>query len=202
LNYLAHLYLAQPNADSHFGNLLGDFGGIKQMNLPSPVVLNGLNNHYLVDKFTDSHPEVKRAKRLFSDNKRRFAGIALDVLFDHFLIRHWSSFHHKPFEHFKQNSYRLLNDRLTEMPSKMQIIVRSITTNDWFDEYRTVEGIGLALDNIAKRIRFANKFTGSIEDIHKHYDELEEVFLAFFPQLITHVNQHGLEVHDTGSNLS
>ncbi len=193
MNYLAHLYLAQPNADSHFGNMLGDFGGTKHLKSLPAAVNNGLNNHYLVDKFTDAHAEIKQAKLLFSASKRRFSGIALDVLFDHFLIRHWSRFHQVPFEQFKQKSYRLLNDRLTEMPSKMQIIVRSITTNDWFDEYRTVQGIGLALDNIAKRIRFANKFTGSIEDIHKHYDELEAVFLAFFPQLIAHVEQHGLE---------
>ncbi len=32
MNYLAHLYLAQPTADSHFGNLLGDFGGATAAN--------------------------------------------------------------------------------------------------------------------------------------------------------------------------
>jgi len=53
MNYLAHLYLAQPNADSYYGNLLGDFGGKKLAKLlPSPIRL-GLENHYLVDKFTD-----------------------------------------------------------------------------------------------------------------------------------------------------
>ena len=193
MNYLAHLYLAQPNADSHFGNLLGDFGGKIHSPLLSTSVKQGLENHYLVDRFTDSHIAVKQAKGYFSPQRRRFAGIALDVLFDHFLIRHWSRFHETPLSQFKQSSYALLNENLAYMPSKMQQVVTRMTQNDWFKQYETVEGIGFALDNIAKRIRFANQFSGGIEDINRHYAELEAVFLTLFPELIEHVNQHALE---------
>jgi acyl carrier protein phosphodiesterase len=194
LNYLAHLYFAQPNADSHFGNLLGDFGGkIHTQQLPT-AVKQGLENHYLVDRFTDSHLAVKQAKRYFSAQRRRFAGIALDVLFDHFLIRHWSRFHQTPLSQFKTNSYALLNENLSYMPIKMQQVVSRMTKNDWFKQYETIEGIGFALDNIAKRIRFANQFSGSIEDIIRHYVELEAVFLTFFPELIEHVKKNALEI--------
>ncbi|NRA85234.1 MAG: DUF479 domain-containing protein [Gammaproteobacteria bacterium] len=193
MNYLAHLYFAQPNADSHFGNLLGDFGGKVHAPLLSTAVQLGLENHYLVDRFTDSHLAVKQAKRYFSTQRRRFAGIALDVLFDHFLIRHWASFCETPLGQFKQNSYALLNENLTDMPSIMQLVVTCMTQNDWFKEYETIEGIGFALDNIAKRIRFTNQFSGSIEDIHRHYHELDAVFLTFFPELIEHVNKHAIE---------
>lgn len=193
LNYLAHLYLAQPNADSHFGNLLGDFGGkIHRHQLPI-AVQQGLENHYLVDRFTDSHIAVKQAKQLFSKQRRRFAGIALDVLFDHFLIRHWSSFNDMPLSQFKQSSYALLNENLSYMPSSMQQVVTRMIQNDWFKKYETIEGIGFALDNIAKRIRFTNAFSGSIAEFNRHYVELETVFLSFFPELIEHVKKHDLE---------
>jgi len=193
LNYLAHLYLAQPNADSHFGNLLGDFGGkVHAKHLPLTVQY-GLENHYLVDKFTDNHEAVKQAKHYFSPQRKRFAGIALDVLFDHFLIRHWSQFNDMPLAQFKQNSYALLNENLSFMPSRMQRVVMRMTQNDWFKEYETVEGIGFALDNIAKRIRFANQFSGSIEDIRRNYAEIESVFLVFFPKLIEHVSLNKIE---------
>jgi len=194
LNYLAHLYFAQPNADSHFGNLLGDFGGKIYSKQLSTAVQNGLENHYLVDKFTDSHETVKQAKQLFSPKRKRFAGIALDVIFDHFLIRHWSRFNEIPLVRFKQNSYALLNDNLSVMPNKMQQVVTRMTQNDWFKEYETIEGIGFTLDNIATRIRFANQFSGSIEDIHRNYAELEVVFLTFFPELINHVSSNKLEL--------
>ena len=194
MNYLAHLFLAQPNADSHFGNLLGDFGGNKHVKQQPIAVQKALANHYLVDKFTDNHPVVKSAKHFFSAKHRRFASIAIDVVFDHFLIQHWQHFHREPLVDFKRKSYQLLNERIDNMPSRMRQVVGNMTTNDWFKEYETLTGIGLALDNIANRIRFANSFSGSIEDIHSHYDALEAVFLEFFPQLIEHVNQQGLEV--------
>lgn len=193
MNYLAHLYLAKPTADSHFGNLLGDFGGHRHLNdIPTPVK-NALDNHYLVDKFTDTHPLVKEAKQYFSPKRRRFAGVAIDVLFDHFLIQYWPTFNQQPLTDFKQTSYGLLAKRISVMPPRMQRVVTSLTENDWFKEYETVEGVGLALDNIAARIRFTNTFTGTTEDIARHYTKLDALFVSFFPELIKHVKQRGLE---------
>ena len=193
MNYLAHLYFAQPTADSCFGNLLGDFGGHRKVKSLPNAVQKALDNHYLVDKFTDSHHEVKAAKQYFSIRRRRFANIALDVLFDHFLIKHWQQFHSQPFAEFKQATYQRLNQRVDDMPERMQRVVTSMTSHDWFKEYETLSGIGLALDNIAKRIRFKNNFAGVIEDINPNYEKLEQVFLRFFPELISHVAEHKLE---------
>ncbi len=193
LNYLAHLYLAKPTADSHFGNLLGDFGGRRHAEYLPNSVKSALENHYLVDKFTDSHALVKTTKQYFSPERKRFAGVAIDVLFDHFLIMHWQQFNKHPLNDFKRSSYALLNERIAVMPARMQHVVTSMTTNDWFKEYETIEGVGLALDNIAKRIRFTNNLTGSAEDIAQNYHELESVFLAFFPELIEHVKESALE---------
>ena len=197
MNYLAHLYLAQPTADSHFGNLLGDFGGNRHVKQLPITVKNALDNHYLVDKFTDTHPLVKEAKQYFSPQRKRFAGVAIDVVFDHFLIQHWQRFNDQPLSDFKQISYRLLGKRTPVMPPRMQSVVKHMTQNDWFKEYETVEGVGVALDNIAKRIRFTNTFSGAADDIASHYAELDAMFLAFFPELIKHVKQRGLEgAHD------
>ena len=89
MNYLAHLYLSQPTVDSHYGNLLGDFRkGVNVAALPFSVQ-QGLQNHYLVDRFTDSHPEVMAAKQVFPKSQRRFAPVALDMIFDHFLIKNY-----------------------------------------------------------------------------------------------------------------
>ncbi len=193
LNYLAHLYCAKPTADSHFGNLLGDFGGRRHVNGLPVTVKNALENHYLVDRFTDAHPLVKEAKHFFSPQRKRFASVAIDVVFDHFLIQHWHRFNDQPLADFKHQSYGLLNTRQALMPSRMQQVVTSMTNNDWFKEYETVAGVGLALDNIARRIRFSNNFSGAAEDITRHYHELDAVFLAFFPELVEHVKIHNLE---------
>lgn len=201
MNYLAHLYLAQPTADSHFGNLLGDFGGKRSVSNLSAKVQRGLDNHYLVDKFTDHHQAVHEAKQYFSPQRKRFAGIAIDVVFDHFLIQHWERFNQTPLEEFKANSYQLLQQRINEMPTRMQVVVTNMVNNDWFKEYETTTGVSIALNNIARRIRFANNFGGAIEDIERHYALFENLFLEFFPQLIEHVNQHALENHSPENQM-
>ncbi|MDP4487954.1 ACP phosphodiesterase [Pseudoalteromonas piscicida] len=193
MNYLAHLYFAKPTAASHFGNLLGDFQkGVNIQALPKPVQL-GLQTHRQVDKFTDSHSITKSAKQLFSPTRRRFAGIALDVLYDHFLIKHWQQYHGTSLDDFKRQSFSLLHDNLHIMPAHMQRVISAMTQNDWFATYESVAGVGHALDNIAKRIRFQNQFAGSERDITKHYQQLESGFNVFFPQLIAHMQQQLIE---------
>tara|TARA_B100001059_G_scaffold527_1_gene442 strand:+ start:878 stop:1168 length:291 start_codon:yes stop_codon:yes gene_type:complete len=91
MNYLAHLYLAKPTADSHFGNLLGDFGGQRQVTHLPTTVKSALDNHYLVDKFTDTHPLVKEAKQLFSAKRRRLQVWQLMWCLIIFLLRIGSS---------------------------------------------------------------------------------------------------------------
>ena len=92
MNHFAHLVLAQPTVESTVGNLLGDFArGVDAEALPPPVRA-GLLNHRAVDRFTDSHPLISEMKLGFSRRRRRFAGIALDIYFDHLLMNHWEQF--------------------------------------------------------------------------------------------------------------
>lgn len=193
MNYLAHLFLARPTADSHFGNLLGDFRrGVDLGRFGSAVQL-GLKNHYEVDRFTDSHPRVLAAKSLFDKSRQRFAPVALDIYFDHLLIKHWTSFTTLGFDDFRERSFALLEQRLPIMPRAMQHSVGHMITHDWFEDYAKEEGIAKAIAVVAKRIRFANTFHYAVEDISANQDEIEEVFLDFFPDLITHIRSNGPE---------
>ncbi|WP_394223288.1 ACP phosphodiesterase [Alteromonas gracilis] len=193
MNYLAHLFLARPTADSHFGNLLGDFRRGVDVNSYSSAVLLGLKNHYEVDKFTDSHESVREAKTLFDKSRRRFAPVALDIYFDHLLIKHWDKFTTQDFGDFREQSFSLLEQRLPTMPRTMQHSVGHMITHDWFEDYAKEEGIAKAISVVAKRIRFTNTFHRAVDDIRDHKQEIEKSFLAFFPDLITHVKKYSPE---------
>ncbi|KXJ61070.1 MAG: ACP phosphodiesterase [Alteromonas sp. Nap_26] len=193
MNYLAHLYFAQRTADSHFGNLLGDFRrGVKVNNL-SPMVRLGLENHYEVDRYTDSHPAVVEAKQLFDAKRRRFAPVALDIYFDHLLIKHWSKFSTTSFHDFRVNSFSLLEQRLMHMPGIMRQRIGSMISQNWFNDYAKEEGIAMAITSVARRIRFTNRFHYVVDDIAQHRDEIERYFLLFFPDLKRHIRRYGPE---------
>ncbi|WP_017446966.1 ACP phosphodiesterase [Gayadomonas joobiniege] len=200
MNYVAHLYLAQPTPESYFGNLLGDFQRGVQINDLNNQVYLGLKNHLYVDRFTDQHAIVREAKFYFAPHRRRFAGIALDVLYDHFLIKHWQLYSEQKFVLFKRQSYVYLDSQLPQMPVTMQKVVESIVAHDWFASYESQDGVYRALDNISRRIRFKNKFAGSGEDIELHYKNFEQGFLQFFPNLKQAVADWGPEVKNA-SNL-
>lgn len=193
MNYLAHLFLARPTADSHFGNLLGDFRRGVDISTYGRAVQLGLKNHYEVDKFTDSHDSVLAAKELFDKSRRRFASVALDIYFDHLLIKHWSTFTSQSFNEFREQSFSLLEQRLPTMPRAMQHSVGHMITHDWFEDYAKEEGITRAISVVAKRIRFANSFHHVVDDISANKTEIEARFLTFFPDLVAHIKDRGPE---------
>ena len=188
MNYFAHLYLSQPTAASAVGNLLGDFAkGVVVNDLPQ-AVSNGLQNHRAVDRFTDSHPIVKDLTPLFSKQRRRFAGIALDVYFDHLLIKHWSEFDNRALDEVIQTCYQHMQTGQSLMPSKRMVTTTTkMVDYDWFGSYRDIKSVAQALDRIALRIRFKNNFKNVMEEIEHHHDAIELGFLTFFPELVRHV---------------
>lgn len=201
VNHLAHLYLAQPTVESRVGNLLGDFArGADLFSLPGPVRA-GLDNHRAVDAFTDQHAKVRQAKALFSSQRRRFAGVALDVLFDHYLIRHWPHFSTEQYSTFVDGLYDDLMRGRPLMPVPMQRTTAALVEHDWFGAYSSLDNIGFALDRIASRIRFPNQFAGIIEELHRHDATLEAVFLDFFPELLGYVRRQQLESPSRGAAI-
>ncbi|ERP93336.1 hypothetical protein Q670_00195 [Alcanivorax sp. P2S70] len=194
MNYLAHLSLAKPSVPSKVGNVLGDFlRGVDRSALSGPVA-RGLANHLLVDRFTDDHPWVVAQRRGFSSQRRRFSGVALDVLFDHFLWQHWSDFHAEPREEAIAQHYRDLEAGLPMMPATMRPRMEGLLEHDLLNRYARLSQVGEALDAIAARIRFANPFAGMVEEIEPRYETLEAGFLVFYPQLREAVEQAALEL--------
>lgn len=150
--------------------------------LPDSVRL-GVRHHLAVDSFTDKHPEVLASKRLFSAQRRRFAGVALDILYDHFLLCHWDKFTEVDQNTFIQQVYAELRNNEDVMSPNMSRTTRHMVAHDWFGSYRDLDNIGYALDRVAARIRFQNAFAGVIYEIRPMYSELEDHFLSFFPDL-------------------
>jgi acyl carrier protein phosphodiesterase len=194
MNHFAHLVLSQPTVESAVGNLLGDFArGVNVDSLPPPVRA-GLLNHRAVDRYTDCHPLVLEMRRCFSRKRRRFAGIALDIYFDHLLMRHWQLFEQRHLEPLITDFYRRMQVGQPLMPgADMRRVTRRMIDFDWFGAYRDIDAVAESLDRVAARIRFANDFGNAIEDLRRHEDTIRDGFLEFYPQLQRHVEQQAIE---------
>ena len=194
MNHFAHCVLAQRNTASIIGNLLGDFARGVDVNALPPQIRAGLENHRAVDRFTDRHPLVVEMKQRFSTRRRRFAGIALDLYFDHLLIASWESLESDELAITIAEIYRHFELGHQQMPSPtMQRATRLMVEHDWFGTYGYVEGIAHALDRVAERIRFPNAFDNAIEELQAHHQHFEDGFRVFYPELKAHIVELGLE---------
>ena len=193
MNYLAHLLFAQPNSNSRIGNLLGDFYHGTQPELLTPAITAGLYNHRAVDWFTDRHPDVRAARQFFSSPMRRFAPIALDMLFDFCLIKYWTQFFDSNFNDYKIQLYQSLRTDLPLMPDSMAKTFKAVTEQDWFGNYAELAGIQYSLRRMACRGRFTSRYASIADELPEIQLKTEQVFLQFFPQLQLFIQQSAIE---------
>jgi len=182
MNYLAHLYLSPPDEDAWLGSLLGDFvkGTIGERY--APPVAAAIRLHRRIDSFTDAHAAVQRSRSRISRARRRYAGIMIDMFYDHFLARSWEEFHDEPLAAFSARVYALLERRRGELPERLQTVAAHMAANDWFGSYASAATIHGALDRISSRLRRANRLAGAGEELLADYAGFEADFRAFLPE--------------------
>ena len=194
MNYLAHLYFADDSTESQLGNLMADFvKGPLDRRRYTPDILKGIENHRTIDRFTDTHAVVRESKRLVNRHRRRFAGIIVDVCYDYFLAKHWSRYSDIELPAFIERVYASLRRYRGALPGRMGMVLHYMIEQDWLSSYRTTAGIGRALDGISTRIKRSNTLRGGVEELERNYEAMEDHFLAFFPELIDHIEEKTCE---------
>jgi acyl carrier protein phosphodiesterase len=183
LNFLAHLYLAEPTPLGLLGSLMGDF--VKGP-LPGryPAALErALVQHRRIDAYTDAHPLVHASRNRVSPAYRRFAGVLTDMFFDHFLARHWADYSVEPLAEFTSRIYALLDAHHALLPARLQHIAPSMRQGDWLGSYVQVTSVETALDRMGSRLKRGNLLLGAGTQLREQYLAFEGDFRAFFPEL-------------------
>jgi acyl carrier protein phosphodiesterase len=189
LNYLAHLYLSDDDPESLVGSLMGDF--VKGRVDPDllPEIRWGVLLHRRVDSFTDAHAVFRRSKRRIRPEFRRFAGILVDLYYDHFLARQWTRYSAIPLEDFARSVYRILQERQHSFPATMQRSMSYMVTNELLQSYTELQGIERALHGIEGRLKRPSRLREAIVDLEQNHQALAGDFDTFFPDLIRFVRQ-------------
>jgi len=184
LNYLAHLFFSDPSDDALLGSLLGDFVKGNPAGRFPPAVVDAILFHRKIDSYSDCHLITRRSRDRISPLRRRFAGIIVDVCYDHFLCRHWRDFSPVDLKSFVGRVYSVLDKNRANLPERLRQILPHMIAEDWLGSYIQLEGVGDALDRIAGRLSRGGAFKGAVAEIEANYEVLEIDFLAFFPDLV------------------
>ena len=186
MNYLAHLYLSPSDDESRLGNLLGDFVKNKEEFRAYDHLYQGISFHRKIDQFTDSHPIVLQSKQRFSEKNRRYAGILVDIFYDHFLAKDWQTYSPVTLEQFAADFYQVLEKYSDILPPRLLNLKPIMVRENWFVSYREQTGIAKALERITHRLSTPYVTDEVMADFANHYQEFQGDFDLFFGDVVAY----------------
>jgi acyl carrier protein phosphodiesterase len=156
MNFLAHALLAGDTPALIVGGVVGDWiKGSLPGALPDDLA-KGVVLHRAIDHFAESHPAFCRSRSRVSPVRRRYAGVLVDVFYDHLLARNWAAIHQQPLHEYCESVYELVRDRLSDLPPSSHPGLELMAKEDWLTSYVKIEGIADVLARMSRRARQPN----------------------------------------------
>lgn len=165
MNFLAHALLAGDDPALIVGGVIGDW--IKG-NLPAGLpddLARGVALHRVIDSHAEQHPAFRQSRARVSAARRRYAGVLVDVFYDHLLARDWESLHHQSLPQFTVQVYRHIEVRLYELSPDSHRALRLMADEDWLSSYASIEGIADVLARMSRRARQPNPMAGGEQEL-------------------------------------
>lgn len=186
MNHLAHLFLSQTDVDLFVGNFIADSIKGKQYLKYTQGIQEGILMHRSIDTFTDTHPIVLESKKRLYPKYSHYAGILIDIYYDHILAKNWKEYSPIALESFATSAYKILNAHKDMMPELPKEILYYMELGDWLSSYAKIEGINKTFQGMHARIQPKYSIQNAADDLTKDFALFEDEFNDFFPLLVEH----------------
>ena len=184
MNFLAHTYLSGCNEEIIVGNFMGDYvKGSNYLQFPDQVK-KGILIHRDIDSFTDMHLITRRNKQRIASKYHKYAGIIIDIFYDHFLASLWDRYSDLSLNDFVNRTYDLLKRNYKVLPDAIKRWFPTFLENNWMMTYQSVDGIELVLERMAANTSLPNHAGYAVEVLSEQYAIFQEDFMEFFPLII------------------
>lgn len=177
MNFLAHGWLARGGGDAFlYGNLIAD--GVKGRDLSAwpDETAAGIRHHRRVDAFVDGHPVIAEALGRMPRPQRRVAGIALDLIWDHFVARRLSGAERA---RLTARCYRVLANG--PAPGRLVGMVPVLVEQDWLNRYADFAFTCRAIAGIGRRLSGPNRLAELVPWLETDYGRLADDFERLWP---------------------
>jgi acyl carrier protein phosphodiesterase len=188
MNFLAHIYLSGDNDLIKIGNFMAD--GIRGKHFESyPLeIQKGIILHRAIDTFTDAHPIFRQSTKKLHEKYHHYAGVIVDVFYDHFLAKNWNTYSDEKLEEFVERFYQSLQDNHSILSERTKGMMPYMIEHNWLVSYQTIEGINRILTQMDQRTKNESKMRFASQELTEYYSEFEAHFSEFFEELIAHSN--------------
>lgn len=196
MNFLAHIYLSDDDEFVTIGNFIADGVRGKQYKKFSKDIQIGILLHRQIDTYTDAHPIVRQSTKRLHENYHHYSGVIVDILYDHFLAKNWSTYSNVPLALYVTNFYKSLQDNFELLPSRTQNMIPFMMADNWLLNYANLEGIQHVLNGMNRRTKNMSGMDKATLELKTYYTEFEEEFTQFFEDLRVFSKQKRLELEN------
>ncbi len=189
MNFLAHIYLSGDSDLIKIGNFMADGIRGKQFENFPLEVQKGIILHRTIDTFTDAHPIFRQSTKRLHEHYHHYAGVIVDVFYDHFLAKNWKNYSEEHLEEYVDRFYQSLLDHHQILSVRTQRLLPTMIKENWLLSYQTIEGIEYILTQMDRRTNNESKMRFAAKELSEFYTEFEQEFTTFFEDLRIHSNQ-------------
>lgn len=183
MNFLAHIYLSGDNDLIKIGNFMADGIRGKQFETYPLEIQKGIILHRFIDTYTDAHPIFRESTKRLHHNYHHYAGVIVDVFYDHFLSKNWNQYSDEKLELYVARFYKSLEDNYELLSDRTKGMMPYMIEHNWLVSYQTVEGIGRILTQMDSRTKNESKMRFSSNELIEYYTEFEQEFTTFFEDI-------------------
>ena len=184
MNHLAHTVLAGPDPLLVAGGLLGDFWrGAPDPAWPQALAA-GVLLHRRIDTLADTNPRTVEARRRFEPPFRRYAGILLDVWFDHLLACSFERLCGTTLREHVERVYAILWSDDPHWPAPFRLFAARLVPRDGLARYLERGHVETVLERISERLVRENPVALALPVLESLEAPLERDFEALWPELV------------------
>ena len=195
MNYLAHLFLAGTDPEMILGNFIADHVKGSDTLKYSENVRKGISMHRAIDTFTDQHPVVRQSIARLRADFRKYAGVIVDMYYDHFLSAQWDEYSDTDLPEFTRIRYNILNTFQSILPARSARLLFYMEKQNWLLSYGSFAGMQQAFNGMSRRTTFESNMELAVVNLKAGYSEFNQEFRQFFPELQSYV-KNNFEVTD------
>ncbi|MDR1895865.1 MAG: ACP phosphodiesterase [Prevotellaceae bacterium] len=187
MNFLAHIYLSGNNKLLMVGNFIGDAVKGRRYEGLQPIVRKGVLMHRAIDDFTDRHPINAKIRKLLHPHFGKYAGVYLDMFYDHFLAAGWNDFSKEV--SLKTFCNRFYFDAILKykyLPLKIRLLLNIFIIGNRLKNYSKLDSLRDSLEMMHKYLNLPVTGEYAIKCLEDNYDAIKAAFYEFFPLLINY----------------
>ena len=165
------------------GNFIADHVKGSDVLKYSVTIRKGISMHRSIDTFTDQHPIVKQSIMRLRADFHKYAGVIVDMYYDHYLSAHWDEYSPIGLEDFTKTRYDILNTFQQILPLRSARLLYYMEKQNWLLSYGSFEGMQQAFNGMSRRTTFVSNMEFAVSNLKTGYTEFGNEFKLFFPEL-------------------